>query len=154
MRVSIKSKSKRRSSTSRSPKRKTFKRKSSSRSMVKRRGSKKKSYKKSSGSGLFSGKVFGYTIPGVSPVLKNKTAQKIIVGAGVVSLALSVAQLINQPMVNRQLAKPAVRAGIAFVGGDIPGAVYQYYKDGGLQSVSLGGGRSQGLSSVPNGGMA
>lgn len=116
------------------------------RSPMKRRMKRRSS--SSSGSGVFNGKVFGYTIPGVSSILKNKTAQKAIVGAGLVSIVLSVAQLANQPQINRQLMKPEVRAGIALVGGDIPGAAYQYYKDGGLKSFSVGGGSSGGSSST------
>ena len=94
------------------------KRKTSSNNMAKK--SKKKS-SSSRSSGVFSGKILGMKIPVVSGILKNKTFQKAAAGAGVVSIVTSLALLLNNATVNRAVANPIVRLGLAGAGGDITG---------------------------------
>ena len=82
---------------------------------------------------LFSGKVLGIQVPGAKGVLQNKTLQKILVGAGAVSVGLAVVQLINNPTLNKWAAKKEVRILAAGVGGDIPGAAFQFLKEDGTK---------------------
>ena len=116
-------------------KRKGNKRKSSSASnkMAKKKSSTRK---KSSSSGVFSGKIFGIEVPIVSKVMRNKTFQKAAAGAGTVSLALSIASLVNNPTVNRVLSKKEARIALAAAGGDIVGAGAQFVKEGGIAQVT------------------
>ena len=93
---------------------------------------------------LFSGKVLGFEIPGARAILKNKTAQKIFVGAGIVSTELAIVQLINNSTLNKFAAKKEVRILAAGVGGDIPGAAFQFFKEDGARTL-------RGLQSNGNG---
>lgn len=94
---------------------------------------------KNNQSGVFSGKVLGFTIPGVSPILKNKTFQKVIAGAGLVSVGLSIVQLLNNKRINEIAAKKEVRILAAAAAGDIPGAAFQFFKEDGFKQINLGG---------------
>lgn len=101
-----------------------------------------------SNSSLFSGKVLGVQVPGARGVLKNKTLQKVLVGAGAVSLGLAVVQLINNPTLNKFAARKEVRIGAAAVAGDIPGAAFQFFKEDGISKVR--GAMSSGTQSLSN----
>lgn len=84
---------------------------------------------------LFSGKVLGINVPGARGILKNKTLQKVLVGAGAVSVGLAVVQLVNNPTLNKFASKKEVRIGAAAVAGDLPGAAFQFFKEDGLTKV-------------------
>lgn len=118
---------------------KSKKKSSQSNKMAKKKGSKSKS---SSGrsSGVFSGKVLGFKIPVVGGVLKNKTFQKAAAGVGVVSIALSVAALINNPTINSILSRREARLALAAAGGDVIGLGAEFVREGGL---NLGGNQQQ-----------
>jgi len=88
-----------------------------------------------SSSSLFSGKVLGVQVPGARGVLKNKTLQKVLVGAGAVSVGLAVVQLINNPTLNKFAARKEVRIGAAAIAGDIPGAAFQFFKEDGITKI-------------------
>ncbi len=133
-------------------------RRSKSNNMAKR-GRKSKSRRSSgSTSGVFSGKILGFKIPLVGDALRNKTVQKVIAGAGIVSVALTIASLVNNPTVNRALGNKFVRLGLAGAAGDITGIATDFVKEGGigqLRGVANGGGAAQTtLMSVPGGGVA
>lgn len=100
---------------------------------------KPKSKSRSSSSGVFSGKVLGFEIPGVSKIIRNKTVQKAAAGAGLVSIAVSLAQLVNNPTINKAMAKKEVRIGIALAGGDVVGGAAQFVKEGGIKSLQGNG---------------
>lgn len=102
----------------------------SKKDIKKRKPTKRKMAKKGNKNDeLFSGKVLGFEIPGVKDVLKNKTAQKVLVGAGIVSVGLALVNLINNPTLNKFAAKKEVRVLAAAAGGDIPGAAFQLLKE-------------------------
>lgn len=137
-------------------------RKSTSRTMAKRtRKSKSKRGRSSGGtSGVFSGKILGFKIPLVGDALRNKSVQKVIAGAGIVSIALTIASLVNNPTVNRALGNKFVRLGLAGAAGDVTGIAAQFVKEGGvgqLRGIAGGNGGAQqqaSLVSVPGGGVA
>ena len=95
----------------------TKRRKSTTKKTSKRRG-------KSSGSssGIFSGKILGNKLPIVEKVVKNKTFQKAVVGAGIVTIVGAGVNLLNQPAVSNIWNKQVVRLGTALAVGDIAGA--------------------------------
>ncbi len=112
---------------------------------------KSKGRKGKGSSGLFSGKVLGVQVPGARGILSNKTLQKVLVGAGAVSVGLSLVQLINNPTLNKYAAKKEVRIVAAAIAGDIPGAAYQFAKEDGIAKLR---GITQSSSSNGNGMMA
>ena len=95
---------------------------------------KKKKSKNSKGSksGVFSGKILGQEIPIISKVMRNKTFQKVAAGAGTVSIALSIAALLNNAAINKAVAMKPVRIALAAAGGDLIGAGAQFVKEGGV----------------------
>lgn len=114
---------------------KNTRKKSNTKNMAKK-GKKSKSRKSSSGgSGAFSGKILGFKIPLISDVLRNKTAQKVIAGAGIVSIALSLAALVNNPTVNKFVGNKIVRLGLAGAAGDVTGIATEFLKEGGIQQL-------------------
>jgi len=134
-------------------------RRSTGKNMAKR-GRKSKS-KRSSGtsSGVFSGKILGFKIPIVGDALRNKTVQKVIAGAGIVSVALTIASLVNNPTINRAVSNKFVRLGLAGAAGDVTGIATEFVKEGGIGSLKLGNGgggaaTQTSLMSVPGGGVA
>jgi len=84
---------------------------------------------------LFSGKILGVQVPGARGVLQNKTLQKVLVGAGAVSVGLALVQLVNNPTLNKFASKKEVRIGTAAVAGDLPGAAFQFLKEDGIPKV-------------------
>ena len=136
-------------------------RRSTGKNMAKR-GRKSKSRKgRSSGgtSGVFSGKILGFKIPLVGDALRNKTVQKAIAGAGIVSIALTIAGLVNNPTVNRALGNKFVRLGLAGAAGDVTGIAAEFVKEGGIGQIrgaaaGAGNGGQASLMSVPGGGVA
>ncbi len=138
-----------------------FKRKSSKRSsnnMVKRKGRKSSRRKSSSSSG--SGKILGIKIPVVGKVFGNPTVKKALMGAGAVSLAFSLATLINNPTINKVLNNKLARIGLATAAGDIAGGVIQVVKEspqllGRMNRSGNGNGTPQGsLVPMSGGGVA
>lgn len=137
---------------------KSKRRKSSSNNMA-RKSRKSKSKRRSSSSkgssGVFSGKILGFKIPIIGGFLGNKTVQKAIAGAGIVSLAVSAASLINNPMLNRALNNKFVRLGLAGAAGDVVGVGVEFAKEGGIgtirNAVGGGGGQSSLVSTAGNG---
>ncbi len=101
-------------------------RKSSSRTMAKRKSSTKR---RSSSSSSGGGKVLGIKIPVVGKVFGNPTVKKALMGAGAVSLAISLATLINNPTINKALSNKLVRVGLATAAGDVAGGVIQVVKE-------------------------
>ena len=93
---------------------------------------KKKSKSKGSKSGVFSGKILGQEIPIISKVMRNKTFQKVAAGAGTVSIALSIAALLNNAAINKAVSMKPVRIALAAAGGDLIGAGAQFVKEGGV----------------------
>ena len=126
---------------------KKSKTKSSNKNMARNNKKKSKSRKSSSGgSGAFSGKILGFKIPLVSDVLRNKIAQKVIAGAGIVSIALTLARLVNNPTVNRVVGNRFVRLGLAGAAGDVTGVATEFVSQGGagqLRAIANGGGAQQ-----------
>jgi len=122
--------------------------KSKSKNMAKRKRS--KSRKSSSSSG--SGKILGIKVPVIGKVFGNPTVKKALMGAGAVSLAISVAALINNPTINRALNNKLVRIGLATAAGDIAGGVIQVVKESPqLLARTNGNGQTQ-TSLVPQAG--
>lgn len=139
---------------------KSKKRKSSVKNMARRIRRKSKSRRRSSSggtSGAFSGKILGFKIPVIGNLLGNKIVQKAIAGAGIVSLAITAASLINNPTVNRALNNQFVRLGLAGAAGDVVGVGVEFAKSGGLgaarRAVSGDSGQQQGslVSATGNG---
>lgn len=114
----------------------------------KRKGKKSKSRKSGSNNQLFSGKVLGISVPGAKGVLGNKTIQKVLVGAGAVSVGLSLVQLFNNSTLNKFASKKEVRIGLAAIAGDIPGAVFQFIKEEPRIIQGVTGGGTQGNSQI------
>lgn len=103
---------------------KITKRLNKSKSKIKGKNLKQKSKSKSQGSkgGLFSGKVLGFKIPVVDKVIKNKTFQKVVVGAGTVATVGALVQLVNNDQINKIWNRKEVRIVSAAATGDIVGA--------------------------------
>ena len=139
---------------------KTNRKKSSSITMAKRNGRRSKSRRKSSSgtSGVFSGKILGFKIPLISDVLRNKTAQKLIAGAGIVSIITAGAALVNNPMLNRAVSNPIVKLGLAGAAGDVTGVIGQVVTGGGISQlrgiVGQAGNGQQALVPMSGGGVA
>ena len=137
-------------------------RKSTSRTMARKSTRKSKSRRSSNSkgtSGVFSGKILGFKIPVISGFLGNKNVQKAIAGAGIVSLAISAATLINNPTINRALSNRFVRLGLAGAAGDVVGLGVEFAKSGGIATVQQavggrGGGQQSSLVSAAGNGIA
>jgi hypothetical protein len=114
---------------------KTTRYKSTSNNMKKKKS--KSEYKKSTGnsSGVFSGKILGFKVPIIGDALKNKTVQKAIAGAGIVSLALSIAQLVNNPTVDKMASNKLARLALAGTAGDITGVATEFLREGGVNQI-------------------
>lgn len=135
-------------------------RKSSSKNMAKTK-SKSKSRKSSSGnsSGVFSGKILGFKVPVISDALRNKTVQKAIAGAGIVSIALSIAQLVNNPTVNKVANNKVARLALAGTAGDVTGIATEFLREGGINQIrgvvqNNNGGQQTSLVSMSGNGVA
>jgi len=108
------------------------KKKTSSRSqMAGKKGSKKSKSKSKSRSSTNSGdgKIFGFKIPVLTPLLKDPTVRKLVMGAGLVSVILTTAQIVNNQKINAGLNRRGVKPVIALAGGDVVGAAFQVAKD-------------------------
>jgi len=135
-----KSKTKRRKNPKRvkAGKKAARKRKSGSKSRKKNKSS-KKTKKRMVGKGS------------VSKVLNNKILRKVLLAAGVVAVATSVAQIVAPSLVPT-LQRPIVRAGLGFVTGDFVGAISNFViGGGGLGSLTGGNGQSNAVSASTSG---
>jgi len=121
-------------------------RKPSSNNMAKRGRKSKSKGRSSSSSG--SGKILGIKVPVIGKVFGNPTVKKALMGAGAVSLAISIATLINNPTINRALNNKIVRVGLATAAGDIAGGAIQVLKES-PQLLSRTNGEQQSQSLIP-----
>ena len=91
----------------------------------------------------------------VGKILGNKTVQKVLMGTGAVSLAISLAALINNPTLNKAVNSKLVRVGLATAAGDVVGGVVQLVKESPqLLRRTNGNGQQQTLVSVAGNGVA
>jgi len=117
------------------PKRRAAKRKAPKRKRSKRKVNKKKTKRKSvAGKGVFK-KLTG-----------NPTLKKVLMAAGAVTIATSVAALVA-PQFVPTLQKPIVKAALGFVAGDIVGAASNFVLAGG--GANILGGRIGGADGTP-----
>jgi len=130
-------KAKRRSPKRRSPKRKAPKRKRS-RGKVNKKKTKRKSVVSK---GIFK-KVTG-----------NPTLKKVLMAAGAVTIATSVAAVVA-PQFVPTLQKPIVKAALGFVAGDVIGAASNFLLAGGAGNVLGGNARSQTMNNNGSNGFA
>jgi len=80
---------------------------------------------------------------GLSKLTSNPTLRKVLMAAGAVSVATSVAALVF-PSIVPTLQSPIVRAGLGFVAGDFIGAASNFVIGGGVQSLTGGGSNGNG----------
>ena len=78
---------------------------------------------------------------GISKITGNPTLRKVLMAAGAVSVATSIAALIA-PQFVPTIQKPIVRAALGFATGDFIGAASNFVIGGGLPSMSNGNGGS------------
>ena len=76
---------------------------------------------------------------GISKITGNPTLRKVLMAAGAVSVATSIAALIA-PQFVPTIQKPIVRAALGFATGDFIGAASNFVIGGGLPSMSNGNG--------------
>jgi len=77
---------------------------------------------------------------GISKITSNPILRKVLLAAGVVAVATSVAQIVAPSLVPT-LQRPIVRAGLGFVTGDFVGAISNFViGGGGLGSLTGGNG--------------
>jgi len=124
----------------RKPARKAAKR----RKAPKRRGAKRKANKQSK-----APKRRMVSRKGLSKITSNPTLKKILMAAGAVTVATSVAAIVA-PQFVPTLQKPIVKAALGFVTGDIVGAASNFVIGGGGLG-SLGGGGNGNSSQMNNG---
>jgi len=72
---------------------------------------------------------------GFSKLTSNPTLKKVLMAAGAVSIATSVAVLVA-PSVVPTLQKPVVKAALGFVAGDFVGAASNFLLGGGATSIT------------------
>jgi len=80
---------------------------------------------------------------GITKVFSNPILRKVLLAAGVVSVATSVAAIVAPSLVPT-LQRPIVRAGLGFVTGDFVGAISNFVIGGGGLSSITGGGNGGG----------
>jgi len=78
---------------------------------------------------------------GLSKITGNPTLRKVLMAAGAVSVATSVAAIVAPSLVPT-LQRPIVRAGLGFVTGDFVGAASNFLIGGGAGSLGGGNGAS------------
>jgi len=72
---------------------------------------------------------------GISQVINNPTLKKVLLAAGAVSVATSVAA-VAFPQAVPLLTRPIVKAGLGFLTGDFIGAVSNFVLGGGTPQIS------------------
>ncbi len=112
--------------------------KSKSKNMVRKR---RKSRRSTSSGG--SGKILGIKVPVIGKVFGNPIVKKALIGAGAVSLAISIAGLVNNPTINKALNNKLVRIGLATAAGDITGGAVQLLKESPQIMSRRNGGQAQ-----------
>jgi len=116
------------------------KRRSPSRAPISRKATKKR-----------SNNVVGFG--GIKSTLNKPIIKKVIMAAGLVSIAISVLSLIS-PRAAGFVSSPTGRAAVGFVGGDFIGAASQFLLSGGVGSIGgllNGGGNGGGGTNGSNG---
>ena len=78
---------------------------------------------------------------GISKITGNPTLRKVLMAAGAVSVATSIAALVA-PQFVPTIQRPIVRAALGFATGDFIGAASNFVIGGGLPSMSNGNGGS------------
>ena len=68
-------------------------------------------------------------IPILGDIIKNPTIRKATAATGTVALIASLAALIPNQSVQNAVRNPTIRAGAAFVLGDVPGGALQLIQD-------------------------
>lgn len=125
---------------------KSTRKKPRSNNMAKRKRSSRKRVSRGISSGFRN---IGNKIPIVGKAFRNPTIRNVFAGIGAVSVITSLALASRNPTAIRIVSNPIVRAGTAFVVGDVAGGVAQLAQDRGLlQQVSGMSGGNQGLSST------
>jgi len=89
----------------------------------------------------------------LSKVTSNPTLKKILMAAGAVSVATSIA-VIAAPSLVPTIQKPIVKAVLGFVAGDFIGAASNFVIGGGINSLKGGNGATQSSSMVGSNGFA
>jgi len=87
----------------------------------------------------------------VSKTFSNPTLKKVLMAAGAVSVATTVAA-IAVPSLVPTLQRPIVKAVLGFAAGDVIGGASQFLLSGGIGSLGLGG--SNGNTNTSNAGFA
>jgi len=117
--------------TKSTPKRKASKRKAPKRKAPKRKVNKpKKAPKRMAGKKNFVSKITG-----------NPTLKKVLMAAGAVTVATSIASIVA-PQFVPTLQRPIVRAALGFATGDIIGAASNFVLAGGGGNILGGGGNT------------
>jgi len=75
---------------------------------------------------------------GLSKITNNPTLKKVLMAAGAVTIATSVAAIVA-PSLTPTIQSPIVRAGLGFVAGDFIGAVSNFVLAGGGGLIGRGG---------------
>jgi len=99
--------------------------------ITKRRSTSKAPIHRKASSPRSKAMVFG----GIKSTLNKPFVRKIIMAAGLVSIAISVLSLIS-PRAAGAVASPTGRAALGFVAGDFVGAASNFLLSGGLQSLT------------------
>jgi len=123
------------------PKRKAPKRKAAKRKAPKRKSNKAAPQRKN-----MAGK------KGLSKITSNPTLRKVLLAAGAVSVATSIAAVVA-PQLVPTIQKPIVKAALGFVTGDFIGAAANFVIGGGGLS-SLSGGNAATVAQQGNSGFA
>jgi len=122
---------------SRGSKKRKKRRRSSTKSKTRRRAStKRKTRRKSNKAPKRKKSMAGRK--GLGKITSNPTLKKILMAAGAVTIATSVAAIVA-PSLAPTIQSPIVRAGLGFVAGDFVGAVSNFVLAGGGGLVGGGG---------------
>jgi len=90
---------------------------------------------------------------GLSKITNNPTLKKILMAAGAVTIATSVAAIVA-PSIAPTLQTPVVRAALGFVAGDFVGAASNFVLAGGGGLIGGNGGNAANVSQQGNSGFA
>jgi len=77
-------------------------------------------------------------VKGLSKLTQNKTLRKVLLAAGAVTIATSIAGIVAPSLVPT-IQRPIVKAALGFVTGDFIGAASNFLLGGGASSITAGG---------------